>query len=372
MQRRDFLRTATTTAACTAALTAAPLLTTGCREQQLVLPGTLLSGCDDTRGRHYIASVLPDGALGFLIEVASRVHDNCVLPDRSRALFFSRRPGRHLYVVDLHVGRLLQIVDAEPGRHFYGHGVVSANGEWLFATENNYASGVGIIGVYRIGSRVTRVAELPSHGVGPHQLRWLADGQTLVVANGGILTHPEQARENLNPDTMQPNLAYVRSSDGALLESHQPPHHQMSIRHLDVAEDQVVMGIQHQGALTDSVPLAGSHRRGSAIQWWMADELTQLRMRQYTASVSVDARARQALISCPRGNGIALWDLRSGTLRAMLDIADAAGLDRQPGQGGWIATSGTGALMTVGATPTAPMLALKRFPLRWDNHASLI
>ncbi len=338
------------------------------------LPGTLLSACDDLQGRHYIASVLPDGRIGFQIPVPLRAHDSCATPDRQRALFFARRPGHHIYVVDLQDGRLIQTIAAEPGRHFYGHGVIGGDGQWLFTTEQRYESGEGIIGIYRLDHPIRREAEIPSHGMDPHELQWLSDGETLVIANGGIRTHPAQNRENLNPDTMQPALTYVRVRDGALLESRQPPHHQMSLHHLDVsASNQVIVGVQHQGALTDDVALVGSHRLGSEMQWWRADEITQLQMRQYTASVAVDRLGGKAVVSCPRGNAIAVWDMGSGECLQMLPVRDGAGLNRRWQQDGWIATNGEGELLRIDSTGRASKPhSLGHYPLRWDNHATLI
>jgi len=31
---------------------------------------------------------------------------------------------------------------------------------------------------------------LLAHGISPHDINLLGDGQTLVIANGGIVTHP--------------------------------------------------------------------------------------------------------------------------------------------------------------------------------------
>ncbi len=366
-----------------AAATSVPLLLSGCQRsanaqavtaKAPLLPGTLLSACDDDKGNHYIAAIQPDGTLGFQIPTPLRAHDSCASSDRARALFFARRPGNQIYVVSLHDRKLVQTISAEPGRHFYGHGVISHDGQWLFTTEQRYETGEGIIGVYRMSDPIRRETEFSAHGMDPHQLQWLSDGETLVIANGGIRTHPAQNRENLNPDTMQPALTYVRVRDGALLEAQQPPHHQMSLHHLDVSpQDQVVVGVQHQGALTDAVALVGSHRRGSDMQWWQADELAQLRMQQYTASVAVDAKGERAVVSCPRGNGIAVWNMRSGALEKMLDIADAAGVYRRPQQTGWIGTNGSGALLQLEETVAAVTLqTLQQFPLRWDNHATLI
>ncbi len=39
-------------------------------------------------------------------------------------------------------------------------------------------------------------------------------GRRLVVANGGLRTHPDTGRETLNPDDMSPNLALIDLATG--------------------------------------------------------------------------------------------------------------------------------------------------------------
>ena len=43
----------------------------------------------------------------------------------------------------------------------------------------------------------SRIGELASFGVGPHEVVLMPDGATLVVANGGIRTHPDRDRAKL-------------------------------------------------------------------------------------------------------------------------------------------------------------------------------
>ena len=108
----------------------------------------------------------------------------------------------------------------------------------MYTTENAYtqipgSSQRGVIGIYDIADNFRRLGEISSYGIGPHQLGMLSDGKTLVVANGGILTHPLRCREKLNLDTMKPSLTYIDSSSGDLVDQFYPGHHQQSIRHLD-------------------------------------------------------------------------------------------------------------------------------------------
>jgi len=345
----------------------------GCTGKQPSSFKAVFSGCDDTAGNHYIAQLTPSGEVAVRIKVPLRVHGSVFVREINSALFFARRPGNQLYQLDVGSGRLVHTFTNTPDRHFYGHGVVSADGETLFATENNTADLSGVIGVYSLAGSPRKVAEFPSGGIGPHQLALLPDQKTLVVANGGMATHPSSERSVLNLDTMAPNLAYLNIKDGELLELHEPLHHKMSVRHLDVATDgSVVFGVQYQGELNDTVPLVGSHKRGEPIRWFDLPVAMQRRAKQYTASVAIDNAGRYVVVSCPRGNMLGCWDLASGHLIQQLDSPDAAGLYRLP-HSGWISSNGYGDVSLLKyADQRLERSAVAHSALRWDNHLTVI
>ena len=81
--------------------------------------------------------------------------------------------------------------------------------------------------------------------------RLLSDGETLVVANGGLATHPDLNRAKRNLPTMAPSLCTIDRRDGALLQELRldPALHQLSIRHLAVGPaDTVALAMQYEGA----------------------------------------------------------------------------------------------------------------------------
>ena len=87
------------------------------------------------------------------------------------------------------------------------------------------------------------------------------DGRNLVIANGGIRTHPGAPREKLNLPTMAPSLAYVDAASGTLRATHTLDHHFLGIRHLAVGPgDLVCVALQHEGPLEDAPPLVGFQR----------------------------------------------------------------------------------------------------------------
>ena len=160
-------------------------------------------------------------------------------PNSNEIAVFARRPGKYIIVVNVLSGEKLAQVTCKEDRHFYGHGVYSPDGKWLYTTENEYDSGRGVIGVYDVKDRYRLVETLPAYGIGPHEIGLLADGKTMVVANGGIMTHPETGREKLNLAEMDSSLTYIEINSGKLLSAQRllPKLRLMSIRHLDVGPD---------------------------------------------------------------------------------------------------------------------------------------
>jgi hypothetical protein len=175
-------------------------------------------------------------------------------------------PGTESYLIDLRDGRLLQTVSSQPQRHFYGHAVIHKGGEWLYATENDTTDpGRGVLGVYRFeGERLVHTGEISTHGIGPHEVAWLPDGETLVVANGGIRTEAE-SRVEMNLDAMEPSLVLMQR-DGTLLSKETLAQQMNSVRHLAVGDDGTIAPASSSWALGGDCRAAGDQTPGRAVR----------------------------------------------------------------------------------------------------------
>ena len=315
-----------------------------------------VSAADGRAHEHYAVGVEATGEVRFQIPLPARGHG--IAADDGRAVLFGRRPGTFAVVIDLAEGRLVQTIGSSTARSFEGHGAFSADGSRLFTTEHDDLSGAGLIGVYDTQSW-KRLGEFAAGGIGPHEIRLMPGGASLVVCIGGIRTDGQ--RDMLNLDTMEPSLAYLDTDSGHLLEQVGPPAewHQLSIRHMDLLADGTVgFGMQYMGDEEDEVPLMALHRRGGNISWLRADETEERRLQQYIASVAFDASGKHLAATSPRGNVIAQWDVGSGTYLGAKAAADVAGI-AQLGDD-FLVSGGDGTLRT-GARSVATQLA-------WDNH----
>ncbi|MGY8820985.1 MAG: DUF1513 domain-containing protein [Pseudomonadales bacterium] len=332
----------------------------------------LLSARNDADGRHYAVGYRLDGSPVFATPVKERCHDVYAHPHLPLAVFVGRRPSRESYLIDSRDGTLLQVLTSPPDRHFYGHGVFHSSGDWFYTTENDTAeAGRGVLGVYRVeGRQLIRSGERSTHGIGPHQLLWMPDGETLVIANGGIRTEAD-SREMMNLHAMEPSLVLLHR-DGTLISKEQLPEQMNSVRHLAVAADgTVVSGQQYEGDPMDPVPLLAIKRPGQAFQAFPLGEAQRQTMNQYTASLAINDSLRLLAVTAPRGNKVFIWDLDTAALREEIHLPDCAGVGAV--EQGFVVSSGQGRCRLVDCTGKAFVSTpLQLPPGLWDNHLRLV
>ncbi|ARS50105.1 lipoprotein [Ectopseudomonas mendocina] len=331
----------------------------------------LLSARDDGEGRHYAVGYRLSGERAFATQVNERCHDVVPHPSLPLALFVGRRPSTESYLIDTRDGRLLQTLHSAADRHFNGHAVFHHGGAWLYATENDTREpGRGVLGVYRLdGQQLTRDGEHATHGVGPHQLLWMPDGETLVVANGGIRTEAE-SRVEMNLDAMEASLVLMRR-DGSLISQERLAEQRNSIRHLAVARDgTVVSGQQYMGEPLDQVPLLAIKRPGQPYQHFPLGEAQRAAMNQYTASVAIHDELRLLALTAPRGNRFFIWDLDSAQVRLDVPLPDCAGVGAVAD--GFVVTSGQGRCRLYDCRGQRIVAKALELPAGlWDNHLRL-
>jgi hypothetical protein len=269
-------------------------------------------------------------------------------------------------VIDADLLRSLHEIDAIEANVATGYHAI------LFTSENDFDVGCGVIGVRDANDGYRQIGEFASHGVGPHEVVLMPDGATLVVANGGIRTHPDNERAKLNLDTMQPSLAYIELASGRLRDAFGLAQrlHRLSIRHLAVNRDGLVAAaMQYEGGKRDRVPLVGLHA-GGQIRLLDAPPAIERDMRQYAGSVAFDLGGQLLAVSCPRGNLITFWDARTGGLIDRVEVGDGCGVAPAHKPGAFVITGGRGDVLRVepGRGEATPLVLAGLTASAWDNH----
>ncbi|WP_196778447.1 DUF1513 domain-containing protein [Thalassorhabdomicrobium marinisediminis] len=320
-----------------------------------------LSAAARPDGRFVLCGIDATLAVAFQIPLPDRGHAAAAHPTRPEAVAFARRPGTFAVVIDCATGTEQTVLQAPRGRHFYGHGAYSQDGRLLFTTENDFEAGRGVVGLWDAARGYARVGEWDSGGIGPHDIKRCPGSDALVVANGGIDTHPDTGRTKLNIPTMRPNLSYL--DDGAVIEQIDLPRdmHKNSIRHLAVAPDgTVAFGMQWQGH-GPAPALVGLHRFGQEVALMASDPDNLRDMQGYIGSIAIAADGESIAVTSPRGGLVQVF--HDGRLQRAHEVADVCGVAAMGD--GFALTSGIGTLAQLHGTALRVSTPAR---LRWDNH----
>lgn len=355
IDRRDFLRAA--------GATFAAALTSGAWAETLAADAVFATAFVNRDGTYGAAVLSESGKVLHAIDLPDRGHDVTFDPISRRSVVFARQPGTFAMVFD-HIGQEKPLaITSAPGRHFFGHGVFSPDGKLLYATENDFDNAAGVIGIYDARSDFERVGEFPTYGVGPHELLLLGDGRTIAVANGGIETHPDYGRAELNIATMKPSYVLVDRVSGDMLERHElpPDLSKLSIRHMATdGEGAVWFGCQYRGPITDTPLLVGRAVRGRELTLVDMPQRVLGGFRNYIGSVAANSQAGIVAVSSPQGNSLVIIEAATGNIVATRELTEVCGV--APDGAGFIATTGGGMVVgPAGQIATDPDHV-------WDNH----
>ena len=311
-----------------------------------------------------------------------RGHGLCQNPIQpEHVVMFSRRPGTHGIRLNTTSGEIDALFHSIEDRYMQGHGCYSADGKWLYCTESSISTGEGKITV-RNASTLEQVNEFSSYGIGPHEVKLMPDGFTLVVANGGLLTHPDSGRKILNLDTMRATLSYIDSRNGELISEHLLSSPKASIRHLDVAKDgTVAIALQVQREAMSSnkiVPLAAIHKPGhelgkksvQPLQELHAPEALMVKLNDYMGSVVIHNETRLAAFTSPKGDLAMFWHLDDLSLQGYHAFHDVCGLTISQDKKYFVLSNSAGKVRQIN-TRTLKINKEKslHFPEKsWDNH----
>jgi hypothetical protein len=322
-----------------------------------------LSAAMTTNGSYVLCGINATAQVVFQLPLPARGHAAAAHPTQPIAVAFARRPGTFAIIIDCISGKAIATLAAPKGRHFYGHGAFSLDGSRLYTTENDFEAGAGRVGVWDVTRNYARITDFRSGGIGPHDIKRLPQTDVLVVANGGIDTHPDTGRTKLNIPSMTPNISYIL--DGSVVETCTlaPEMHKNSIRHLAVTIDgQVAFGMQWQGENTPPA-LVGTHRRGAALNLMQAQPEQLRPMKGYVGSVAFSGNGDEVIVTSPRGGLIQQYNLADNVLTNSIDLLDASGAAMT--DMGVMISTGTGALVNVAQGKTVNRQIAG---LQWDNH----
>lgn len=287
------------------------------------------SGFRAPDGSFGIATVSERGEIVDRITLPARAHGMAFSPVSGRIVAFARRPGTFALALPMAGSGQPFMITAPEGHHFYGHGAFSPDGRHLYASENDFDGNLGVIGIYDATDRFHRIGEFDAHGIGTHDMIVSDDGATIVIANGGIETHPDFGRTKLNLDRMEPSLVLLDAKNGALIQKHAlpPSLRQLSTRHVAVGDNnRIWFACQWEGARNELPPLAGWLSKGEDIALLDLPEETTIRLGNYVGAIAVNRREGLVGLTSPVGGAAVTLDAKTGALLKEEMVRDAAGV----------------------------------------------
>jgi len=305
------------------------------------------------------------GDLIASIDLPDRGHDITISREAGRGVVFARQPGTFALVFDPSGRDAPVTLTSVEGRHFYGHGVFSPDGRLLYATESDFEAAQGVIGIYDASDGYRRIGEFPTYGTGPHEMLLMPDGVTFVIANGGIETHPDFGRAELNIETMDPSVVFVDRRDGRLVGQLrlEAGLHQLSIRHMAIdGRGRAWFGCQYKGAPADSPQLVGYATMDGAIELVELPPGTLADLRNYVGSVAASADGTTIAVSSPQGDLLVAIDAEGRRPVLVETLRNGCGLAAD--DTGFVATSGDGEMIGIAGSERER----QQFAFLFDNH----
>lgn len=331
------------------------------------LPGGFLACARMPDGSHALARMDRSGAVTASWPLPDRGHAMAVSPDRRTVVVIARRPGIYGVAIDLASGTEVNF-EAPEGRHFEGHGAFSPDGHRLYIAENAYEEdGRSAVGIYDATNGFARVGDWSGGGVGVHELILSADGRTIIIANGGVRTHPDFPRLELEPDAMEPSLVLLDAASGAEVARFDAPADlkRLSLRHVALSADGAIwIGAQWRGNVADDVPMIAKVTRADGLVYVPLDAATRRGFKGYIGSVAADLSGRHIAFSSPVGAQITLVDTVTEQAVGQVELPDGCGVAPFDARS-ILVTSGLGAVATLGPGRAR---TLATSPLAWDNH----
>lgn len=324
-----------------------------------------VSACQLVDGRYALVILSMDGRVLREIALSGRGHDIAIDKPTGRAVAFSRRPGAFAVAFDARGAGEPVVFAAREDRTFSGHGIFSRDGRLLYATENDSDTGAGLLGIYDTAS-FTRIGEMATHGIDPHEVILLSDGRTLAVANGGI---EMSGREKLNIAAMEPSLAFLDIASGNVKALHRLPAalNRLSIRHIAAdAGGAVWFGGQWEGALTESPELIGRASLDTPLKLIDVPAPMGTALKGYIGSVAVSGDGAVIAAAAPRAGRTLFIDAKSGRVVGEAALPDGCGISAVA-EHGFALSSGHGDFIRE-VPGQDPQFSAKLPGTAFDNH----
>ena len=316
-----------------------------------------------------------DGSLKYKINLECRGHDIVIIKDLNDICLLTRRPNNKLIVINKDNGEVKKIISAPEGRHFYGHAAYNNLKKLLYVTENNYNfddERSGVIAIYDPFKNYNRIGELKSNGIGPHEIKINKKGH-LLVANGGVLTHPDYPKIKLNLYDIASNISIIEPHSGLVIKELrlEEKFKNNSIRHLDIDSNNYIY-FACQNYLKDNkqqLPLIFSYYADTLKTYKIPKKIYSY-TKKYSGSIKASYKDDYVYASFPRGNKLLVWNKLTARLTNSIDFNDNCGIGINVKNDAVYVSNGFGDIICLKKDKKVFKISFNN--VKFDNHLSVI
>ncbi|MFL2659855.1 MAG: DUF1513 domain-containing protein [Alphaproteobacteria bacterium] len=316
----------------------------------------------------FVSAFDGDGNEKFKHKLPARGHGLAVSPDAKKCAIFARRPGNFIYLLNSQKGLIEAVIKSKKNRVLYGHGEFSPSGNYLLSTEKDMETGLGVVSIRDLKDNYKVINQYDNFGIGPHEMAFMPDGKTIVIAVGGIQT---KGRKKTNLDTMESSLVYIDIQSGKIIDKFtlEKKYFQLSIRHLSVSKKGQVGAVMQYQNNDKYMPLVLTHDGESVLKPLSTTDDICKKMNNYCGSVCYDNTGTYLATSSPRSSTITIWS-SSGEYITSFDVADGCGVSATEKDYTFLISSGIGGVFTydVKNKTIEELDSLFTIAQHWDNH----
>jgi len=284
-------------------------------------------------------------------------------------LMFSRRPGNQGVVSNLLTQKIEHTFTSPDHLFMEGHGCFSHDGKLLFCTETNKHTSQGVITV-RETDTFKVINEIPSGGIGPHELQILPKQNVLAIANGGLIK--DSTGDVINLDNMESNITLLDFTSGNIIASYKVPNSKASLRHIDISDDGIIaaaMQIQDYSSESPTALTSLITKDGNSILL-NAPETLLKKMKGYVGSVRINNKYRTAAFTSPRGNIALFWNIDTGMFLGQQFFHNVCGITVSKNEEYFVLSNSAGKIRQISSSTLLENIDLRQqLPeYQWDNH----
>ncbi|MCB0420762.1 MAG: DUF1513 domain-containing protein [Bdellovibrionales bacterium] len=320
-----------------------------------------------------VASSLTGHRKEFLLPSLQNPHATILSNRDPKSVVVVPNGERKSYRVSIESGQVMQEYMSNNPYGFYGHGVESPDGQYLFLSEPGPTEKSGRVAIY---DNITGkfLDHLEGHGVHPHEIQVVDQGKVFILSNNGYKKSEKEYQRSFS------SLSYIEVSSGKLLDQVFLPETHLHMTHLAVADNgDVAIGMDMSThPLKQRIPsksVVAFRKAGASIRILNADGPTKEMLGRHVLSVAYDEQNFIIGATNQYPNGpLTFWSSKKERFLRSLPIEGSSGINYLRDRRRFLVTTHNSGLYEISSPDLEVVrhIPMNDMELYVDNHSSVL